>query len=528
MKFGPVPTDEAAGTILAHGLSAGSLRLKKGTRLQAEHVAALREAGIAEITVARLDAGDLGEDEAAALLAKGAAGIGIRVDAAATGRVNLFAEHDGMFVPDTDAINAMNRIDPGITIATLPAFRKVVAGEMVATIKIIPYAVPGEAVSRAGDAGGRCLEVRRWQSVRAALIQTAGDGTQDKVLDKTRRVTEERLKGSGSALVGEWRVPHEATAVAGAIAEARNKNADFFLLFGLSAISDEDDVIPRALREAGGEVVHFGMPVDPGNLLMLGILDGMPVLGAPGCARSPRENGFDWVLERLLAGLTVTANDVTGMGVGGLLMEIVSRPQPREVGAGGGVAAIVLAAGRSSRMEGGFKLTERLHGETLAGHAVRAALQGGADEVIVVTGHRADDVRRAVKGFNVRTVHNDSYESGLSSSLRAGVMAVPDGFAGALVMLSDMPGVTAPLVSSMIATFREAPTRVTVPVRDGRRGNPVLFPVRLFPALSALEGDTGARRLVDAESEVNEVAAADDGIFLDIDTPAALAAARGE
>ena len=92
------------------------------------------------------------------------------------------------------------------------------------------------------------------------------------------------------------------------------------------------------------------MPVDPGNLLLIGYASGVPVLGAPGCARSPVENGFDWVLMRLLAGLTVTRADITAMGVGGLLMEIVTRPQPRVPVAESGrnVAAVVLAAGRGN------------------------------------------------------------------------------------------------------------------------------------------------------------------------------------
>ena len=88
----------------------------------------------------------------------------------------------------------------------------------------------------------------------------------------------------------------------------------------------------RGFEAAGGRVDHLGMPVDPGNLLLLGQLGDLPVIGAPGCARSPKENGFDWVLHRLLAGLAVTRSDVTALGVGGLLMEIVSRPQPRSGG----------------------------------------------------------------------------------------------------------------------------------------------------------------------------------------------------
>ena len=72
------------------------------------------------------------------------------------------------------------------------------------------------------------------------------------------------------------------------------------------------------------------MPVDPGNLLLVGSLGGKPVIGAPGCARSPKENGFDWVLQRFLAGLPVGRREIASLGVGGLLMEIVQRGQLRD------------------------------------------------------------------------------------------------------------------------------------------------------------------------------------------------------
>ena len=102
------------------------------------------------------------------------------------------------------------------------------------------------------------------------------------------------------------------------------------IIFGASAIADRRDVIPSALETIGGRVEHFGMPVDPGNLLLIGTARGHPIIGAPGCARSPKENGFDWVLIRLLAGLPVTREDISSLGVGGLLMEIIARPQPRD------------------------------------------------------------------------------------------------------------------------------------------------------------------------------------------------------
>src|SRR6185312_1680468 len=146
--------------------------------------------------------------------------------------------------------------------------------------------------------------------------------------------------------IAERRVPHDEAVLSKAIAEMLDLGAELVIVFGASAIADRRDVIPAALTGAGGVVQHFGMPVDPGNLLLIGKARGVPVLGAPGCARSPVENGFDWVLMRLLAGLRVARSDLAGMGVGGLLMEIVTRPQPRlspSTDSNNNIAAVILA-----------------------------------------------------------------------------------------------------------------------------------------------------------------------------------------
>src|SRR6185312_16690162 len=188
------------------------------------------------------------------------------------------------------------------------------------------------------------------------------------------------------------------------------------------------DVIPAAIEHVGGAVEHFGMPVDPGNLLLIGKAGNVPVLGAPGCARSPVENGFDWVLMRLLAGLKVSRSDLTGMGVGGLLMEIVTRPQPRVPTATDGnrnISAVVLAAGRSTRMGGPNKLLAELRGKPLVRIVTEQVLASKASDVTVVTGHQADEVQRALQGLKVRFVHNPEFASGLASSVKAGIAAVP-------------------------------------------------------------------------------------------------------
>src|SRR4029078_13317480 len=157
-------------------------------------------------------------------------------------------------------------------------------------------------------------------------------------------------------------------ALAKALDEVLKAGAEMVVVFGASAIADTRDVIPAAVEQIGGKIEHFGMPVDPGNLMLSAQANGHPVIGAPGCARSPKENGFDWILMRLLAGLPVKRSDITGLGVGGLLMEIVTRPQPRAVPGpekGHRIAGMVLAAGRSTRMGGPNKLLEEINAKPL-------------------------------------------------------------------------------------------------------------------------------------------------------------------
>src|SRR6202034_137451 len=349
MKFGAVAPREAIGGTAVHTIRQGALVLKKGTLIGAAEAAALEAAGIADIVVARLEADDVSEDVAAAEIATAISGEGVHVDRAFTGRANLFARAGGILVVEKDAVDRLNRIDEAITVATLSAYKPVVAGEMIATVKIIPFAVPAVARDAARAAIRRpVVRVAPYRVRKVGVVSTVLPGLSPKVIDKTLKITADRLSPAGAFIVAERRVPHERAPVARALEEVLRQGAELVIVFGASAIADRRDVIPAALETIGGRIEHFGMPVDPGNLLLIGTAAGHPVLGAPGCARSPKENGFDWVLMRLLAGLKVPREDITGMGVGGLLMEIVTRPQPREepVQPARNIAGLVLAAGR--------------------------------------------------------------------------------------------------------------------------------------------------------------------------------------
>jgi molybdenum cofactor cytidylyltransferase len=536
MKFGAVPIAEARGATAVHSIRQGALVLKKGTRIGDKEIAALQTAGVKEIVVARLESGDISEDKAAADIAAAVAGAGVRADRAFTGRCNLFAETAGVLVVAHDAIDKLNTIDEAVTLATLANFKPVVEGEMIATVKIIPFAVAGAARDQAVAEATKAKPVIRvapYTIKKIGVVSTLLPGLASKVIDKTLKITAARIAPAGASIVVERRVPHATAPLARAIDELRQAGAELVIVFGASAIADRRDVIPAAIEAVGGSIEHFGMPVDPGNLMLIGRLAGQPVLGAPGCARSPKENGFDWVLMRLLAGLPVSRADITGMGVGGLLMEIVTRPQPRTEPApekGRRVAALVLAAGRSTRMGAVNKLIAEIGGKPLVRIAAEQALASRASPVIVVTGHQREQVEAALEGLPVHLVHNPDYAEGLGTSLRSGIAAVPAAADAAIVCLGDMPQVNAALIDKLIAGFDpERGALVVVPSIEGRRGNPVLWSRRFFPDLMQIQGDIGARHLIGNYTEaVVEVPLAGEGALTDVDTPEALSAVKAE
>jgi molybdenum cofactor cytidylyltransferase len=279
---------------------------------------------------------------------------------------------------------------------------------MIATVKIIPFAVAAAARDKAlAAAPAPVVRVAPYRIRKVGVVSTLLPGLASKVIDKTLKITNERLAPANATIVAERRVPHEQAALARALGEVLKQGAELVVVFGASAIADRRDVIPAALETIGGKIEHFGMPVDPGNLLLIGNAAGHPVLGAPGCARSPKENGFDWVLMRLLAGLPVPREDITGMGVGGLLMEIVTRPQPRDepLHPARNIAALVLAAGRSSRMGGPNKLLAEIGGRPLVRIVTEQVLASRARPVIVVTGHQRERVEAALAGLRRRAGH---------------------------------------------------------------------------------------------------------------------------
>ncbi len=338
MKFGPVRLEAAFGKILGHNVAGadGKRLLRKGRALSDSDLETLRSLGWTVVYVAEPEPGDVAEDEAARRVAAAAAGPGIEASAAAAGRVNLHARERGVLRLDAARLAAVNAIE-GITLSTSSPNSPIGAHQLVGTVKVIPYAIAEstlrDAESAAGG-GGPLLSINALPPRRVGLILSGSASVRERVRRDFEPSLSARVESLGSAIAFSDFVPLEdekgEEALAQALRRQRDAGAELVLLAGETAIVDGRDIAPRAIESAGGRVEAFGAPVDPGNLLLLAYLGAVPVLGAPGCARSRRVNVVDFVLPRLLAGERLTRADIAAMGAGGLLDDVPERPMPRQ------------------------------------------------------------------------------------------------------------------------------------------------------------------------------------------------------
>jgi len=555
--FGPTPLADALGAVLAHTQRLPGGVLRKGAVLDATAIEMLRNADVAEVIAARLEPGDVAEDAAAARLAQALVTPSLTATRASTGRVNLIASAPGLLRVDPAGLDALNALDEALTIATLPDAAGMAAREMVATIKVIPFAVPESVLTEAERIARQrpVLRLHPYQPLRVGLVMTSLPGMKHSILAGTAEATGARVAGLTGAMLPPIECAHATAPIAAALQALMAQEADVLLVAGASAVVDRRDVGPAGIVAAGGEILHFGMPVDPGNLICLGRIGARPALVLPGCARSPKLNGIDWVLSRLFAGQEVDGAVIAGMGLGGLLKDTGARPLHRAkavapdtglsvapgaelsvasdtglpvapAAAQSTIAAIVLAAGRSSRMAPHNKLlVPDRAGRPMVARVVDNLLASAARPVIVVTGHRAAEVSAAVAGRPIRVVHAADYADGLSASLRAGIAAVPATASAALVCLGDMPLVTGRMIERLIGAYDPDEGRsIVAPTCRGKIGNPVLWDRRFFPDIGGLVGDVGARALLERHSEyVALVELGDDAVLRDFDTVESLA-----
>ena len=536
MKFGDVALKDAENTILAHSMRLADGLLPKGRVLDKDDIAQLAVAGISSVVAARLEDGDLNENEAALTIAKALQNKNLVASGGNTGRANLRAETAGVALIDAETVHRLNAVDEAVTVSTLRPYDTVSKGHVAATVKIITFGVSGDTVRRCvaiAKENDPPVRVSPFGTPKIGFIQTLVPGLKKSLVSKASSATAARLSAMGLDIADERHCEHKEAAVAENLSALAAAGCDIVLVLGASAIVDRRDTVPAAVVAAGGEIDHLGLPVDPGNLLLFAKMGDTRGLGIPSSARSPRLHGFDWVLQRLVAGVDVTPEDLTRMGVGGMLKEMPGRPVSRDQEelddltdeVGPAIGGILLAAGQSRRMGSANKMLVDVDGVPMVVHAARAMLNSNVSPVIVVLGHESEQVENALKEMDLRFVRNPDYTDGLSTSLRAGLSALPAICDGAVVALGDMPSVRAGDLNILIDEFDPgAGQSIIVPTHAGKRGNPVLWARRYFEEISSVSGDVGARHLIGANADqVHEVSTVNPGVLIDLDTPEAVA-----
>ena len=539
MKFSEFHIDDSEGAILAHSLRLPEKVLKKGRNLSLDDIYLLKQAGYRKIFCAKLEKGDVQEDISADELATVIAGKNLLKGNSFTGRCNLFATATGLVIYEIARLNAFNSVDESITLGVIPQMQHVIKGQMIATLKIIPFAIPNALLTKAKKvllSHEKLIKVIPYLDKKVSLIQTRLPGTKESVLNSTSDVTSLRLKNLGGAVLNEKRCDHDTISIAKLITNSVQNDAQLILISGASAVVDRRDVVPSAIELAGGRIKHFGMPVDPGNLILLGDINGVDVIGIPGCARSPKLNGFDWVLQRILAGISLAPIDIMQMGAGGLLKDILTRPLPRANASQpkqeiikketekDKIHAIILAGGQSRRMGSKNKLLALINGKPMVKLIAENILNSRVQTVTVVTGFQAQSTKKALDGLTLNFVNNRDFESGLSSSLTTGVASTPENCSAIMICLGDMPKITKKHINKLIEAYDPTEGRaICVPTWQGKRGNPVLWGHQFLLEMMDLTGDFGAKDLIVKHSElVIEVEMDDESVILDIDTPEAL------
>ena len=328
MQFGSIKLEKSEGSILAHSIKLENLNISKGTLLTENHIMDLRSKGVQSVVVARLENGDIEENKSAIIVSKAFSHNSLIFSKANTGRINIFSKHDGLLIYSVSSLISFNLIDEGIALALLTQNSFVKKKQLIGTLKVIPYSLPKKTI----------LKFRRFENLiiikavkekKFSLIQTSHKNMKESLYKKTSIETKKRVENLSCFLLDDTICEHNEKELTSKISSIIKKDIDILLISCASAVSDRNDILPKSIMNLGGNIIHFGLPVDPGNLLILASLNNKLIVGMPGCARSPSLNGLDLILRMLVTDIKIDKKIIASLGVGGLLKDTRLRPFPR-------------------------------------------------------------------------------------------------------------------------------------------------------------------------------------------------------
>ncbi len=324
MMMRVVPVGDALGMVLGHdvtrivpGLEKGPA-FKKGHIIQARDVPQFLDIGKEHVYVIDLKEGFVHEDDAAERIAKAAAGPGIRLTAPSEGRINLMAETNGLLKIETQALEQLNGLGD-IVFATLHGDHQVKAEQALAGTRIVPLVVKEEEVAAAEEICRRVyplIQVKPFKAFRVGMVTTGSEVYAGRIKDGFGPVVKKKFEQLGSQVLWRELVSDDQAMTVAAIGQMIRDGAEMVVVTGGMSV-DPDDQTPASIKAAGGEVVTYGAPVFPGAMFMLAYIGDIPILGLPGCVMYYKASIYDLIVPRLLAGETVTRDDIVKMGHGG-------------------------------------------------------------------------------------------------------------------------------------------------------------------------------------------------------------------
>ena len=331
MRFKEISIFEANGCILPFSIklkkNGQDINLGKGTIINKEIIKLLKENNLSKILCFKMYLNEVHENIASEKISKNLISSHhkhLTFKNYFTGRTNVIAKSNGIFYYDEQQLVKINSVSSSVAIGALKPFSVVQKGQSLSTIKIIPFSIQKKYIEKIKIFGKNCFKLAVFKKMKVGLIQTFNQKTKMTVLDKTKMVMEDRLNKCGVNRLKEYRVPHNHFDLNKKILELLKTDIELILIFGANAIKNKDDIIPKTISDIGGKILRFGMPVEPGNLILISTVikennEKIYIIGMPTCARSPKENGADWVLQRIISDLKISQNTINKMSIGGLI-----------------------------------------------------------------------------------------------------------------------------------------------------------------------------------------------------------------
>ncbi len=530
MKILGLDPQESLGSVIAQTYNLPGKTISKGTFVTSEIVGYFKEGEVKNILCAVPDNGDLHEDEAADIISNAIDKSHIYIDSASTGRVNFKSRSLCLVRYKRDLIKKVNLVDESIAFSIVENNQLLAKNDLIATLKIIPFFTQKKYVDQVISIldKNELFKTYTLNKKEVSLIQTSFEWQKKSMFKATSNVTRNRLEALDCSLNEEKLIRHDYNVLRSEIRSSIESGIDILLISGASAIIDRSDYIPKAILSEGGEIIQYGLAVDPGNLLLVGKIGKTAIIGMPGCARSPKLNGFDWVLQLLMADIPVVKEELAEMGAGGLLMEIASRPLPRALAKSVNkrekkMMGVILAAGNSTRMGKDNKLLKNIDGTPLIRNIALEISKSNLDSCSIVLGYQSDKVADVIKDLNINLILNPLWKKGQASSLKAALNSLTPSYSDLLIMLGDLPGIKSGHINRIIEEHLSSENRtskITIPSFKGQKGNPVIWGRAFFHDLSNLEGDVGGRVLFGQHpAAINLIEMDDPSVVTDTDTP---------